>query len=63
MKCGPVTEAIYGKQDVAAFFERAAAPLIQHECTDCDLNLKICPACWKAGYRGEAPCLCHEVRS
>jgi hypothetical protein len=60
MKYGPVTEAGYGRQDVAAFFERAASSV--EPCPDCNLSQKICAACWKAGYRGEAPCLCHEVR-
>ena len=61
MKYGPITEAIYGKQDVTGFFERATSS--PEPCPDCDLGLRICPACWKAGYRGEAHCICHEVRS
>ena len=62
MKYGPITEAIGGKQDVSGFFERAASSL-NEPCPDCDLGLRICPACRKAGYRGEAHCICHEVGS
>jgi hypothetical protein len=31
-------------------------------CPHCDLTLKTCPACWAAGYRGEAPCACRETK-
>jgi hypothetical protein len=78
MKYGPITEAIGGKQDVVGFFERATSTLEEFDrifgpppserkspepCPDCDLGLRICPACRKAGYRGEAHCICHEVGS